>query len=99
MLGDKDTLWVVEELKDPGDIVVTGLESLFGEISSDVSRELLLECCLAIIIDIVAAARAFSSIILLLVSSDDNNPIEELGGVIVLLVNSRGFEVGAVAAC
>ena len=75
-----------------------GFESLFGDIISDFSCGVLLECCLAIIIDIAAAALAFSSIMLLLVSSDVSVAKELLGGVIVLVGNSMCFDVVAATA-
>ena len=99
--ADDDALCcVIWDGRNPGEMDAIGiLESVLGENSSAASEALLTSvCCLVIIIDIAAAARAFSNIMLLFASSDDC-AIEELGGVTVLVVNSRAFEVVKALPC
>ena len=96
--ADDDTLCcVIWDGRYPGEMDAIGLESLLGE-NSSASVALVSVCCLVIIIDIAAAARAFSNIRLLFASSDDC-AIEDVGGVTVLVVNSRAFEVADALPC
>ena len=88
---------VIWDGRYPGEMDAIGLESLFGE-NNSASAGFVSVCCLVIMSDIAAAARAFSNIRLLFASSDDC-AIEDVGGVTVLVVNSRAFEVADALPC